>query len=208
MHTALDNSDKGVNAKICNILGLTNTSILIPQKGTIKKLTTYVPKNDAKKLKEALFNAGAGTLGNYSNCSFSAEGVGSYKAGENSNPTKSNQNIGMGMVGDLLNAVDELDFFHHIKKTMNVTCIRHSNLLNKKIKKVAVLGGSGSFAINAAKAVNADIFITSDLKYHQFYEAEDKLILADIGHFDILTKKIPNFAISLSESITNPIKYF
>jgi len=267
MHTALDNSDKGVNAKICNILGLTNTSILIPQKGTIKKLTTYVPKNDAKKLKEALFNAGAGTLGNYSNCSFSAEGVGSYKAGENSNPTKgkigkthyeeetqlnvtfekanekevvkalttnhpyeevayeiitlenSNQNIGMGMVGDLLNAVDELDFFHHIKKTMNVTCIRHSNLLNKKIKKVAVLGGSGSFAINAAKAVNADIFITSDLKYHQFYEAEDKLILADIGHFeteqftknllvDILTKKMPNFAISLSESITNPIKYF
>ncbi|MGJ8732740.1 MAG: Nif3-like dinuclear metal center hexameric protein, partial [Cellulophaga sp.] len=97
--------------------------------------------------------------------------------------------------------------------------VRHSNLLNKKIKKVAVLGGSGSFAINAAKAVNADVFITADLKYHQFYEAENKILLADIGHFEteqftknllveILTKKIPNFAVSLSESITNPIKYF
>lgn len=267
MHTALDNSNAGVNAKICEVLGLFNTKILIPQKGTIKKLTTYVPKNDAKKLKEALFKAGAGTLGNYSNCSFTTLGTGSYKAGKNSNPTKgeigkthyeeetqlnvtfekakekevvkalidnhpyeevayeiitlenSNQNIGMGMVGDLLNGMEELDFFNHLKKTMHVSCIRHSNLLNKKIKKVAVLGGSGSFAINAAKAVNADIFITADLKYHQFYEAEDKLILADIGHFeteqftknllvDLLTKKMPNFAISLSESITNPIKYF
>ncbi|MCK0158456.1 Nif3-like dinuclear metal center hexameric protein [Cellulophaga sp. F20128] len=267
MHTALDNSNAGVNAKICEVLGLFNTKILIPQKGTIKKLTTYVPKNDAKKLKEALFKAGAGTLGNYSNCSFTTLGTGSYKAGKNSNPTKgeigkthyeeetqlnvtfekakekevvkalidnhpyeevayeiitlenSNQNIGMGMVGDLLNGMEELDFLNHLKKTMHVSCIRHSNLLNKKIKKVAVLGGSGSFAINAAKAVNADIFITADLKYHQFYEAEDKLILADIGHFeteqftknllvDLLTKKMPNFAISLSESITNPIKYF
>lgn len=267
MHTALDNSNQGVNARICEVLGLTNTQILIPQKGTIKKLTTYVPKNDAEKLKNSLFEVGAGSIGNYSNCSFTLEGTGSYKAEENAKPVKgnigethfeeetqinityskaieakliatllqnhpyeevayeittlenSNQNIGMGMVGEIEIALNEIDFFRFIKEKMNVSCIRHSNLLGKNIKKVAVLGGSGSFAINAAKQVNADIFITSDLKYHQFYEAEGKLVLADIGHYETeqftknllveyLTKKIPNFAIRLSESKTNPIKYF
>lgn len=267
MHTALDNSNKGVNAKICEVLGLTNTNILIPQKGTIKKLTTYAPKNEVDKIKEALFIAGAGNIGNYSNCSFTTVGVGSFKPNQNANPTvgqigktetdeevqinvtfekakekqivqtllknhsyeevayeittleNTNQNIGMGMVGELENALNEVDFLNDLKNKMNVACIRHSNLLNKKIKRVAVLGGSGSFAITAAKAVNADVFITADLKYHQFYEAENKILLADIGHFEteqftknllveILTKKIPNFAISLSESITNPIKYF
>ena len=102
---------------------------------------------------------------------------------------------------------------------MNVSCIRHSSFLGKKIQKVAVLGGSGAFAISAAKNSGADIFITSDVKYHQFFEAENKILIADIGHYeteqftknllvDYLTKKMPNFAISLSESITNPIKYY
>ncbi|MDO6492803.1 MULTISPECIES: Nif3-like dinuclear metal center hexameric protein [unclassified Cellulophaga] len=267
MHTALDNSNKGVNAKICEVLGLTNTKILIPQKGTIKKLTTYVPKKEAAELKEVLFAAGVGNIGNYSNCSFTTIGTGSFKPNEKANPTigeigktqteeevqinvtfekakekkilqalfknhsyeevayeittleNTNQNIGMGMVGELENPVNETKFLQDLKIKMNADCVRHSNLLNKKIKKVAVLGGSGSFAINAAKAVNADVFITADLKYHQFYEAENKILLADIGHFEteqftknllveILTKKIPNFAVSLSESITNPIKYF
>lgn len=267
MHTALDNSNKGVNAKICEVLGLKNTKILIPQKGTIKKLTTYVPKKEAAELKEALFSAGAGNIGNYSNCSFTTIGTGSFKPNEKANPTvgeigktqteeevqinvtfekakekkilqalfknhsyeevayeittleNTNQNIGMGMVGELENSVNETNFLQDLKIKMNADCVRHSNLLNKKIKKVAVLGGSGSFAIAAAKAVNADVFITADLKYHQFYEAENKILLADIGHFEteqftknllveILTKKIPNFAVSLSESITNPIKYF
>jgi len=91
-------------------------------------------------------------------------------------------------------------------------------VLNKQIKKVAVLGGSGAFAITAAKAAGADIFITADVKYHQFYEAEEKMIVADIGHFeteqftknllvDYLKEKMPNFAIHLSESKTNPINY-
>lgn len=267
MHTALDNNENGVNAKICDMLGLINPKILIPQKGTIKKLTTYVPISDASKLKSALFKSGAGSIGNYSNCSFSVSGTGSYMANKKANPVKgkigethyeeeiqlnitfpkdkektvltslfanhpyeeiayeittlenSNQNIGMGMVAELPKAMEETEFFGHLKKTMKVSCIRHSALLGRKIKKVAVLGGSGSFAIGAAKTVNADIFVTSDLKYHQFYEAEGKMILADIGHYEteqftknllveILTKKMPNFAISLSESITNPIKYF
>ena len=91
--------------------------------------------------------------------------------------------------------------------------------LGKKVSKVAVLGGSGSFAIKNAIQAGADVFLTADLKYHHYYEAENQMVLADIGHFeteqftknllvDYLTKKIPNFAIHLSESITNPINYF
>jgi len=101
---------------------------------------------------------------------------------------------------------------------MNAKVIRHSKLLNKNVKNVAVLGGSGAFAIDAAKVAGADVFITADVKYHEFFKAEDKMIIADIGHFeteqftknllvDFLTKKIPNFAVRLSESKTNPIKY-
>ena len=102
---------------------------------------------------------------------------------------------------------------------MNTKCIRHSSLLNKKIKKVAVLGGSGSFAIEAAKAAGADVFVTADLKYHDFFTAENSILLADIGHYEseqftknllvaYLTKKITNFAIILSKTNTNPVKYF
>lgn len=266
-HTALDNARYGVNAKICDVLGLSNTKVLIPQKHTIKKLTTYIPKNNIEEVKNALFKAGAGNIGNYSNCSFTVEGNGSYKANEEANPTigeigtthieneimitcvfgkdresaitkallsshpyeevaydiqtieNTNQHIGMGMIGEMDEEVSELEFLNELKLKMNSKLVRHSALLKKPIKKVAVLGGSGSFAIGAAKAAKADVFVTADLKYHQFYEAENQIILADIGHFeteqftknllvDYLTKKIPNFAIHLSESITNPINYF
>jgi dinuclear metal center YbgI/SA1388 family protein len=267
MHTALDNVITGVNAKICEVLGLRDPQILIPQKGTLKKLTTYVPVANAAALKETLFSAGAGNIGNYSNCSFTVNGMGSYKAGPGANPTlgsigtthfeeeaqvgviysksreqqilsalfqhhpyeevayeiqsldNTDQDIGMGMLGKLENPMGEWEFLELLKTRMKVSVIRHSQLLGKKIERVAVLGGSGSFAIPAAKLARADIFITADLKYHQFYEAENKMVIADIGHYeteqftknlivDHLTKKIPNFAVSLAESITNPIKYF
>lgn len=267
IHTALDNSISGVNDKICKVLGLTNTHILIPQKNTIKKLVTYVPLENSNEVKNALFRAGAGAIGNYSDCSFSTEGTGSYKANEKANPVKGNigeihfekevqisvtfsthlekqvltslfkhhpyeevayeitmlentdQHIGMGMIGELETKMSETDFLNHLKENMKATVVRHSELLNKDIKKVAVLGGSGAFAIGAAKASGADVFVTADVKYHEFYQAEKQMLLADIGHFeteqftknllvDYLTKKIPNFAIRLSESITNPITYF
>ncbi|MEH6681901.1 MAG: Nif3-like dinuclear metal center hexameric protein [Sediminicola sp.] len=267
MHTALDNMNTGVNAKICEVLGILHPKILIPQKGTIKKLTTYVPVAEAGALKEALFAAGAGNIGKYANCSFSVNGTGSYLAKPGAHPTKgaigavhyeeevqigviypknkekqvlsslfeqhpyeevayeiqtlenSNQDIGMGMVGELEGPMEAFAFMQLLKERMNVSMIRHTELPKKKIKRIAVLGGSGAFAIGAAKMANADMFITSDIKYHQFYEAENKLVIADIGHYeteqftknlivDHLTKKIPNFAVSLAESITNPIKYF
>jgi len=266
MHTALDNALQGVNNMICEKIGLINRKILIPQSGAIKKLTTYAPKEEAQKIREALFNAGAGSIGNYNQCSFNAEGIGTYNGNTNSNPTKGkkgnlhfepeiqisvtyakhleskilqtlfkvhsyeevayevntlenkNQNIGMGMIGELKTPMEEISFLNHIKSKMKTKHIRHSALLSKPIQKVAVLGGSGSFAINDAKGANADIFITSDLKYHDFFTAENNIILADIGHYEseqytknglvaFLTKKIPNFAVVLSKTNTNPVKY-
>ncbi|MCL4158504.1 UNVERIFIED_CONTAM: hypothetical protein GTU68_000177, partial [Idotea baltica] len=130
-----------------------------------------------------------------------------------------NQHIGMGMVGNLDTALSETEFLNVLKSKMNTSCIRHSSLLNKPIKRIAVLGGSGSFAIPAAKASGADILVTSDLKYHDFFSAENNIILADIGHYESeqftknglvahLTKKITNFAVVLSKINTNPVKYF
>ncbi|WP_341214451.1 Nif3-like dinuclear metal center hexameric protein [uncultured Wocania sp.] len=267
IHTALDNALQGVNDMICNQLELTNKQILIPQSKTIKKLTTYVPKNEAEQLRTALFNVGAGSIGNYNDCSFNIEGLGTYKGNENSNPTigkkdilhteeetqisitfpkhieskilktlfkthsyeevayeittleNNNQNIGMGMIGEFKEAMEVSNFLNHVKTKMNTACIRYSDFTNKPIKKVAVLGGSGSFAIQAAKASGADAFITADLKYHDFFMAESSILLADIGHYEseqftknllvaYLTKKITNFAVVLSKTNTNPVKYF
>jgi dinuclear metal center YbgI/SA1388 family protein len=266
IHTALDNALKGVNDIICNTLGLTNKKILIPQKGTIKKLTTYVPIKNAEALRTELFKAGAGNIGNYDSCSFNTEGKGTYRGNESSNPKVGkkgelheeaetqisvtfnkhiesrlintlfehhpyeevafeittldnyNQHIGIGMVGEL-NSSQKVDtFLQFVKDKMKVSCIRHSNLIKENVTKIAVLGGSGSFAIQAAKAAGADVFITSDLKYHDFFSAENDIILADIGHYeseqftktflvDYLSKKITNFAVVLSTTNTNPVKY-
>ncbi|PKQ43932.1 Nif3-like dinuclear metal center hexameric protein [Confluentibacter flavum] len=267
MHTALDNAFQGVNDMICNQLELTNKRILIPQNQTIKKLTTFVPIKESEQLRNALFQAGAGSIGNYNDCSFNVEGIGTFNGNENSNPTKGekgqvhseketqitvtfakhlesnilqtlfkthsyeevayeittlenkNQHIGLGMIGNLKEAMKPKDFLTHVKTKMNTQLIRHSQFLNKNIKKVAVLGGSGSFAIEAAKSADADAFVTADLKYHDFFTAENSLLLVDIGHYEseqftknilvaYLTKKITNFAVVLSKTITNPVKYF
>ncbi|THF49983.1 Nif3-like dinuclear metal center hexameric protein [Flavobacterium supellecticarium] len=267
VHTALDNHQQGVNKIFCDALGLTNTRVLIPKANFIQKLVTYTIPENATTLRNALFEAGAGKIGNYEDCGFTSQGMGSYMGNENSNPEigerfefveateikievtfekhlqskilkalfqnhvyeevayeiyalqNAHQNIGLGMTGKLENPMDESEFLQLVKDKMQADGIRHSAFTGKKIQKVAVLGGSGSFAIGNAISAQADAFITADLKYHQFYEAENKLLLADIGHFeserytknyivDYLTKKIPNFAIILSEENTNPVKYF
>ena len=273
MHTALDNHPLGVNKIFCDALGLTNTKILIPKKNFIRKLVTFAPNNEAENVRNALFNAGAGRIGNYENCSFTSVGIGTYQGNEDSNPVvgerfemmssaeikievtfekhleskilkalfqshiyeevayeitvlqNQHQNIGLGMIGELETEMDEQEFLQLVRRKMQADGIRHSQFLNKKIKKVAVLGGAGSFAISNAIIAGADIFLTSDLKYHQFYEAENKILLADIGHFeserytkdyivDCLSKKMITFAnnlpksnIVLSEINTNPVKY-
>ena len=273
VHTALDNHKNGVNKIFCDALGLINTKILIPKTNFIQKLVTYTIPENVEKLRNSLFDAGAGKIGNYEDCSFNSQGIGTYLGNENSNPEigerfefveakeikievtfekhlqskilkalfsnhvyeevayeiydlqNSHQNIGLGMIGELNEPMDEKDFLNFVKHKMETGSIRNSSFLNKKIKKVAVLGGSGSFAISAAKNQKADVLLTADLKYHDYYQAENQIILADIGHFeserftknyivDFLKEKIINFAPALPESKiilskinTNPVKY-
>ena len=134
-------------------------------------------------------------------------------------PENDNPNRGMGSIGVLSTPTNEEAFLQQLKKVFNPKCIRHSQLLGKPIQRVAVLGGSGSFAIGAAKQQKADVYITADLKYHDFYQAEGELLLIDLGHYeseqftknlilDYLSKKMPNFAFILAATNTNPINYF
>lgn len=267
VHTALDNHKNGVNKIICNHLGLKNTKILVPKENFIRKLVTYTTSDNHEKLRNALFEAGAGNIGNYEDCSFNSKGIGTYMGNEESNPEigekfefieaeeikievtfekhleskiltalfknhiyeevayeiyeikNKHQNIGLGMIGELETPLSEPDFLKMVKEKMQCGGIRHSSFLGKPIKKVAVLGGSGSFAIKNVIGQKADAFLTADLKYHQFYESENQILLADIGHYeserytknyivDFLIEKFPNFAIILSTVNTNPVKYF
>ena len=273
VHTALDNHKEGVNKIFCNALGLQNTKTLIPKQSFIQKLVTYTIPENANQVRNALFEAGAGQIGNYEDCSFNSKGIGTYMGNENSNPEigerfefveadeikievtfekhlqgkilkalfqnhvyeevayeiytldNPHQNIGLGMLGELEAPMNGLDFLKMVKEKMQCGGIRHTEILDKPIQKVAVLGGSGAFAIKNAIQAGADVYLTADLKYHNFYEAENRMLLADIGHFeserfiknyivDYLKKKICNFAnylsedrILLSEINTNPVKY-
>ncbi|MBX2904972.1 MAG: Nif3-like dinuclear metal center hexameric protein [Taibaiella sp.] len=267
-HTNLDNVHNGVNAKIAEKLGLINTRVLAPKGDLLSKLFTYVPLADADKVRDALFAAGAGQISNYSECSFNMRGTGTFRPGENTNPTIGQTsgprenveevkievlvnrheqgrilaalrashpyeevayefvplsnlatNVGSGMVGELPQPMKPEEMLAHIKASMKAECIRHTAPGIKRIEKVALCGGSGSFLLRDAIAAGADIFITADYKYHQFFDAEGKIIIADIGHYeseqftseifaDILRKKYPNFAVLLSNLSTNPVKYF
>ena len=266
VHTALDNHKNGVSKIFCDALGLENTKILVPKTHFIQKLVTYTIPENAEQVRNALFEVGVGKIGNYEDCSFNSQGIGTYMGNENSNPEigerfefvetqeikievifekqlqgkvlqalfknhvyeevayeiydlqNQHPNIGLGMVGELEIPLSEVEFLSFVKSKMQCGGIRHSSLLGKSIKKVAVLGGSGSFAIKNAIQAGADVFLTADLKYHNFYEAENKLVIADIGHYeserytknyivDYLKEKITNFAIVLSEENTNPVKY-
>lgn len=266
IHTNLDHVKHGVNGTICERLGLKNLKILSPKGGLLKKLVTFCPTDFALRVQEALFEAGAGNIGNYSDCSFSVEGAGTFKAGEDTDPYVGEQgtrhqenevrievvflsqqqrkitvallenhpyeevaydiytlenaldNVGAGMLGWLEEPMDGLAFLNMVKDKMDATVVKHTTLLPKKIKKVAVCGGSGSFLLQQAIASGADAFVTSDFKYHEFFDADNKLVIADIGHFeteqftsglliDIIQEKFPNFAIRLTEHNTNPVNY-
>lgn len=267
VHTALDNHNHGVNKIFANALGLINTKILVPKEGFIQKLVTYTVPDNHLQLRNALFAAGAGSIGNYDNCSFNSNGRGTYQGNDDSDPVVGNsgeftetdeikievtfekhlqgkilkalfanhvyeevayeiynlqnrhQNIGLGMVGELPEALDEAAFLLLVKDKMQAGGIRHSTFTGRQIRKVAVLGGAGSFAIKNAITAGADAYLTADLKYHQFYEAEGKLLLADIGHFEserytadymakFLSENVQGVPVAVAKTDTNPVKYF
>jgi dinuclear metal center YbgI/SA1388 family protein len=266
IHTNLDNVSNGVNAEICNRLGLKNCQILLPKENLLKKLVTFIPVADFENVSQAVFDAGAGHIGNYSETGFSHSGTGTFKGNEHTNPaigekgklekvqelrfetifpsylqnqivktlqaahpyqevaydiyslSNHHTTVGSGMIGEQEIETDESEFLLFIKKKLKAACIRHTALRSKKIKKVAVCGGSGSFLLRAAIASNADCYITADFKYHEFFDAEGKIIIADVGHYEseqytkdllhsLLSEKFPTFALHLSHINTNPINY-
>ena len=265
-HTNLDNVSTGVNAEIGKRIGLKNCKTLLGKKRLLSKLIVYTPHDYTEKVLNALFEAGAGEISNYKECSFSQDGIGSFKPQEGSNAfvgeigerhlekekklevlvqnpdlnkaihnmlkahpyeevaydliplSNTHPKVGSGMIGEI-EAINTLDFFDQIKTIFNCSLIRHSSLCKKQIKRVAVCGGSGSFLLQQAIQNKADIFITSDFKYHEFFNAENNIIIADIGHYEseqftkeliysYLSQNFPTFALHLSEINTNPIKYY
>jgi len=267
MHTNLDNILHGVNAKISQILGLQNTRILEPKSGLLKKLIVFVPQHHLIELRDALFAAGAGHIGDYDQCSYGTEGLGTFRGGEKTKPyvgkpgsiheeketrlevifpihqqnkiietiynyhpyeepafdiyllDNKHPQIGAGIIGELSQEMKAKDFLIFLKGKMHTDCIRHTEYKGKMIKKIALCGGSGSFLLKTAKAADADIFISGDIKYHEFFEANQYMMIADIGHYeseqftkdlihDFLIENFPKFAVQISEHQTNPIKYF
>ena len=130
-----------------------------------------------------------------------------------------NQYAGLGRFGELENEMEEADFLKMVQNAFNLKIIRHSDYNGKKIKRVGVLGGSGASGIKAAISKNCDAYLTGDLKYHDFFQNEGKMMICDIGHFEseqfvtqqlfeILSEIFPKFAISKSVEKTNPVNYF
>ncbi|MBS1509870.1 MAG: Nif3-like dinuclear metal center hexameric protein [Bacteroidetes bacterium] len=267
IHTNLDNVIHGVNGRMADQLGLINRSILSPKNETLKKLNTFVPAAQAEQVRNAIFAVGAGHIGNYSECSFSAPGEGTFKAGAGSNPfvgkqgerhtenemkvevvvpawlekkvikamidahpyeevaydlvklDNHTQNTGSGLLGVLPEPMEESAFLALLKERFNLTVIRHTPLTGRKVQKVALCGGAGSFLTGAAIGSGADFYITGDIKYHEFFDANGKLVIADIGHFeseqfttdllfDVLSEKFPTFAVLKTGIKTNPVHYF
>ncbi len=267
-HTNVDNVHNGVNAKIAEKLGLTNTRILAPKGGVLYKLYTYVPVAAATAVRDAMFAAGAGHISRYSECSFNTTGTGTFRPGSDTNPaigeaggpreaveetrievlvTAANRHavvaamkrahpyeevayevialandateIGAGMIGTLPTPLTETETLQLIASQMKAACIRHTRFTGEAVTTIALCGGSGSFLLRNAIAAGAQVFLTADFKYHQFFDAEDRILIADIGHYEseqytseifetILKKSFPNFAILLSNLSTNPVKYF
>ena len=267
IHTNLDNVLNGVNGRIADLLELKNISVLVAKESQLKKLYTFVPAASTDKVRQAIFDAGGGHIGNYEECSFNSEGFGTFKGGLNTDPYvgkpgelhQENEvrvevifpswlenrivknlltahpyeevaydiirldnkfsSVGSGVVGELRSSLDENSFLNFVKEKFGLQVLKHTALTGKPVKKVAVCGGAGSFLISSALAAGADIFITSDIKYHEFFDANDKMVIADIGHYEseqftinllqeFLEQKFPTFAVLKTEVNSNPVRYF
>ena len=267
IHTNLDNVSSGVNGMMAAKLGLVNTSILLPRVDTFKKLYVFVPIQQAAQVRDAIFAAGGGAIGNYSECSFNTSGTGTFKAEEGAQPfvgergkqqqenevrvevifpawaekeliaamkkahpyeevaydvlslDNPHPGIGSGTIGELPETMDENSFLSRVKQVFQTPVIKHTALTGKPVKRVAVCGGAGSFLISHAARAGAVFYISSDIKYHEFFDANDRLVIADIGHYEseqftidllagILQEKFPTFAALKTAVKTNPVNYF
>ena len=266
MHTNLDNAPQGVNFKIAEKIGLRNVRILDAKESSLLKLVTFVPAAHADTVRQALFAAGCGCIGDYDSCSYNLEGKGSFRAGEGTHPycgkvgemhwesetrietilpaylqsavvralmaahpyeesvydlyplaNKWNQ-AGAGIVGELAEPETETDFLKRIKKLFEVGCVKHSRLNGRLIQTVALCGGAGAFLLPKAVGCHADVFITGEVKYHDYFSYENDILIAEIGHYEseqytkeifysILREKFPTLDVQMTRVNTNPIKY-
>jgi dinuclear metal center YbgI/SA1388 family protein len=133
-------------------------------------------------------------------------------------PKQGMEGIGAGLLGELPDVMNETDFLQMVKKNLRAGCVRHTALRRKPVRIVAICGGSGSFLLPEALKAGADAFVSADFKYHEFFDAEGKLVIADVGHFEseqftiellceIVREKFPTFALRLTETNTNPVFY-
>ncbi len=266
-HTNLDVLSNGVSRKMAEKLGLEKITVLSPSNSMLLKLITYIPESHLDKVRNALFEAGAGVIGNYDQCGFAVSGTGSFRGNENTNPflgekgkihfekeirfetilfshlkdkvirallevhpyeevafdlyvlENKNVEIGLGCVGNFPHPMSEDDLLKRVSLVFNAKGVRYSTLTGKPMRKIALCGGSGASLLNLAISSGADAFLTADIKYHDFFKTENKILLVDTGHFesekfsgeilkDLIIKKFPKFAVRFSETNTNPINYF
>ncbi len=266
MHTNLDIVRGGVSYRMAEKLKLGNIEEMIPLGNKLLKLVVFVPITHVEAVRDAIFNAGAGHIGNYDRCSYNIRGEGTFRAGPGSDPfagesgrehteeeirvetvlpehlknrvVKAMVNshpyeevaydlyrientlpgTGLGCIGELKRSITDTELLERLGKLFEARVIRHTPLTGKKIKKLAVMGGSGGAYINKALSAGADAYVTADIKYHTFFEAGTDLLLIDIGHYEsekpaleilheLITKKFPKFAVLFSEINTNPVNY-
>ena len=266
MHTNLDNAPQGVNFKIAEKIGLKNVRILEPKENQLLKLVTFVPQAQADEVRNTLFEAGCGCIGNYDSCSYNLEGKGTFRAQPGTHPFCGEigqlheehevrietvlpvflkgkvqkalveahlyeepaydfyplQNewtqAGAGIVGELEEPETETDFLRRVKKLFEVGCVKHSRMTGRLIQTVALCGGAGAFLLPKAVRAHADVFLTGEVKYHDYFSYENDILIAEIGHYEseqytkdllysIIREKFPTLDAQLTRVNTNPIKY-
>ncbi|TCZ68640.1 Nif3-like dinuclear metal center hexameric protein [Flaviaesturariibacter aridisoli] len=266
-HTNLDNVIEGVSRRMADRLGIVGGRVLAPKARPLRRLITFAPENKAGAVRDAVFAAGAGHIGNYSECSFNTVGEGTFKAEEGADPyvgevgkrhaeretkieivfpfylenqvvkalvdhhpyeevaydifTMENAHLGVGagLIGELPEPLAPEAFLQKLKEAFGLTVVRHTAGAGQPVRRVALCGGSGAFLIRAAMAAGADAYVTADVKYHEFFDAEDRMLLADIGHWEseqftvdllreLIAGKFPTFAVLKSSVPTNPLRYF
>ena len=265
-HTNFDNAPCGVNYRIAHKLGLQNVRILVPKEDALLKLAVYVPVSAADAVRDTLFTAGCGNIGNYDCCSYNVDGFGTFKANEGCNPfcgkvgelhreqevrietvlptylknkvvsalIKAHPyeepaydiyplkncwgSVGSGVIGELPVECDELELLQGIKEKFKVGSVRHTPLLGKSVKRVALCGGAGGSFAGAAMAADADVYITGEARYHDLFNYAGKMLVAVIGHYeserytmdifrDVINDACPGVKVLMTAVDTNPVNY-
>jgi dinuclear metal center YbgI/SA1388 family protein len=267
IHTNLDNVVEGVSGRMAAMLGIVGGVPLLAREGVLQKLFCFVPVDHLEAVRSAIFAAGAGQIGRYSECGFSVDGAGTFLAAEGTQPfvgqrgsrhtekeaklevvlpahlsakvvkamigahpyeevaydlvslANAHPGVGAGLIGELGTEMTENAFLERVRTVFGAAVVRHTPLTGAPVKRVAVCGGSGSFMISRALSVGANFYITSDVKYHEFFDADGRMVIADVGHFEseqftvdllfeVLREKFRNFAVLKSDVKTNPVHYY